>query len=65
MSVVKSTTATGKKFNAAAIGGAFATLLTWGVSQSLRIDVPAEVGVAIGVICTFVASVLIPDASEE
>lgn len=65
MSLVNPTTATGKKFNAAAIGGAVATLVTWGIGQGFGIDAPAEVGVAIGVLCTFVASVLIPDSFEE
>lgn len=65
MKLSKPTPSTGKKINAAALGGAFATLLTWGISETLQIDVPAEVGVAFGVICTFVASLLIPDASEE
>lgn len=65
MKLNKSVQSTGKKINAAALGGAFATLLTWGIKQTLQIDVPAEVGVAFGVICTFIASMLIPDASEE
>lgn len=65
MSIAKPSTSAGKKFNAAAIGGAIATLVTWGIGQGLGIDVPAEVGVAIGVICTFIASLAIPDSIEE
>ena len=65
MKLKKPNQSTGKKFNAGALGASFAVLLAWVISQITGIDVPAEVGAALGGICTFIASLLIPDAIEE
>ena len=54
-----------KKVNAAAIGGPMAIVFTWGFTIVTLIEVPAEVGAALGAIFTFIASVAIPDDKEE
>jgi hypothetical protein len=56
---------TTKKFSAAAVGGAAAIIMVWAFNAATGIDVPAEVGAAVGVILTFITSILIPDDMEE
>ena len=49
-----------RKMSAAAIGGAAATILIWGLSLA-SVDVPSTVGAAFGVICSFLAGYLTPE----
>ncbi len=56
---------TGKKLSAAAIGTPLGIVAVWGFSAATGVTVPAEVGVALGAVLTFIASVVIPDAIEE
>ena len=53
-----------KKLSAAAIGIPFAIVTAWGFEAATGLKVPAEVAAAFGAVCTFVASVLIPDDQE-
>jgi hypothetical protein len=53
-----------KKLSAAAIGVPLAVLIAWGFETVSGIKVPAEVAAAFGAVCTFVASVAIPDDRE-
>lgn len=54
-----------KKLSAAAIGVPAAAIVAWGVKAFGGVDVPVEIAAAFGAVCTFVASVLIPDEREE
>lgn len=58
-----------KKLSAAAIGAPLGIFVCWllglVVYNGAPLEVPAEVGAAIGAIFTFIASVLIPDDREE
>ena len=54
----------GKKFSAPAIGLALGTLGMWVFQLVSGMTVPAEVGVALGVILTAAVSALIPDEKE-
>ena len=56
---------TSKKLSAAGIGMPLGVVLVYGVEQMAGLTVPAEVGVAVGAVLTFLASVLIPDDKEE
>lgn len=55
----------GKKLHAAAIGVPFAVCAVWGFAAATGMVVPGEVAAAFGAVCTFIASVLIPDDKEE
>lgn len=54
----------GKKFSAPAIGLALGTISMWAFQQYTKMVVPAEVGVALGVILTALVSAVIPDEAE-
>lgn len=58
-----------RKLSAAGIGGAVGILLCWFIGMVPYIashgGVPPEIAVAWGSVCTFIASVLIPDDKEE
>lgn len=54
----------GKKLSAGAIGVPLAIVLAWGFEAATGVQVPTEVAAAFGAVCTFVASVLIPDDKE-
>lgn len=56
---------TPRKLSAAAVGTPLGIVVAWLVPIATGITVPNEVAVAIGAICTFVASVAIPDEKEE
>lgn len=56
---------TAKKLSAASIGTPLGIVIVWGFATATGLQVPAEVGVAVGAVLTFVASVLIPDDIEE
>ena len=56
---------TAKKLSAASIGTPLGIVIVWGFSAATAVEVPAEVGVAVGGVLTFFASVLIPDPIEE
>lgn len=56
---------TGKKLSAAAIGTPLGIVIVWGFAVATGLVVPAEVGVALGAVFTFIASVVIPDEVEE
>lgn len=53
-----------KKFSAAAIGGSISTILVWVLGEFVDVHVPAEVAAAVGALCTYAASALIPDEVE-
>lgn len=55
----------GKKLSAVAIGTPAGMVLAWTVETVFGITVPAEIGAAFGAICTFIASLAIPDENEE
>lgn len=56
---------TPRKLSAAGIGLPVGIIITWAITTFTGIAVPAEVGAAIGSVCVFLASVLIPDARED
>lgn len=53
-----------KKLSAAGIGIPVAAVAVWASQAFAGVDVPSEIAAAFGAICTFVASVLIPDEKE-
>lgn len=54
-----------KKLSAAAIGGPLGVVVVWGIGAFATVEVPPEVGAAIGAVLTFIASLLIPDEIED
>lgn len=58
-------TITPKKLSAAAVGIPLAVILAWVLETAVGVTMPGEVAGAVGGLCTFVASVLIPDEMEE
>lgn len=52
---------TDRSLNYGVLGGAVATVLVW-VLSLFQVDVPAEVGVAIGTVVTWLVAALIPAA---
>ncbi|HEU4344756.1 MAG TPA: hypothetical protein VFU31_24640 [Candidatus Binatia bacterium] len=53
-----------KKLSAGAIGVPLAVVIAWAFQAFSGVVVPAEVAAAFGAVCTFTASVLIPDSKE-
>jgi hypothetical protein len=58
-------TMSAKKLSAAAIGVPLAVVVAWAFEASSAVKVPAEVAAAFGALCTFIASVCIPDSKED
>jgi hypothetical protein len=52
------------KVGAGAAGGAFSVLVVWGISQGLKVTVPAEVAVAIGTVISFLFGYFFPGSSQ-
>lgn len=54
-----------RKLSAGVIGGAVATLIVWLLPLTPAPTITPEAAAAIGALCVWVASALIPDAKEE
>jgi len=54
-----------KKVQAGIAAGALAAIVTWGVKQWGHVEVPAEIGVALSTIFTFVVQYIVPDSAGD
>lgn len=54
-----------KKFSAPSIGLAVAVIAIYAFETLTKLKIPSEVAGAVGVLCTVVASALIPDDKED
>jgi len=53
------------KVQAGIAAGAMAALVAWSVKQFAHIDVPAEIGVALSTLFTFIVQYMVRDAAPK